>query len=444
MTDTFTFTDGRTGNTFDAPIEDGTVRATALRQAKASDDDFGLMTYDPAFMNTASVRSAITFIDGDKGILRHRGYPIEQLAERSTYLETAYLLIFGELPTQEELAHWAHDITHHTFLHENVKRLMEGFRYDAHPMGMLISVVAALSTFYPEASDVDDHGARMRQVVRLIAKVPTIAAWSFRHNQGLPYVYPDNELGFTANLLSMIFRMAEPVLRRAGARAGARGALHPARRPRAELQRERDAVDRVVESRPVRVAGRRRGCALRPAARRRERSGPADAGGDRRPEARARVHRERQGRARPPDGLRPSRLQELRPARADHQADGGRGLRDHRPEPAARHRARAGEDRARGRLLRLTQAVPERRLLLGADLPGARPADCDVPGHVRDPADGRLARAVARGRAGPGAEDRAAAPDLHRLRRARLRRARGPAAPRDDVVARARSELVRN
>ncbi|HLM35086.1 MAG TPA: citrate synthase [Gaiellaceae bacterium] len=210
MTDTLTFTDGRTGTTFDAPIEDGTVRATALRQARASDDDFGLMTYDPAFMNTASVRSAITFIDGDKGILRYRGYPIEQLAERSTYLETAYLLIFGELPTQEELAHWAHDVTHHTFLHENVKRLMEGFRYDAHPMGMLISVVAALSTFYPEASKVDDREVRMRQVVRLIAKVPTIAAWSFRHNQGLPYVYPENELGFTANFLSMIFRMAEP------------------------------------------------------------------------------------------------------------------------------------------------------------------------------------------------------------------------------------------
>src|SRR3954453_18650229 len=210
MTDMLTLSDGRTGNTFEVPIEDGAIPATALRRAKVADDDFGLMTYDPAFMNTAAVRSAITFIDGDRGILRYRGYPIDQLAERSTYLETAYLLIFGDLPNPEQLAHWAHDITHHTFLHENVKRLMEGFRYAAHPMGMLISVVAALSTFSPEASGVEDHGAGMRQVVRLIAKVPTIAAWSFRHNQGLPYVYPDNELGFTANFLSMIFRMAEP------------------------------------------------------------------------------------------------------------------------------------------------------------------------------------------------------------------------------------------
>ena len=210
MTDTLRFTDERTATTFEAPIEDGAVRATALRQAKVDDDDFGLMTYDPAFMNTASVRSAITYIDGDRGILRYRGYPIDQLAERSTYLETAYLLIFGELPTQEQLAHWANDVTHHTFLHENVKRLMEGFRYDAHPMGMLISVVAALSTFYPEASNVDDPEVRMQQVVRLIAKVPTIAAFSYRNNRGLPYVYPDNELGFTANFLSMMYRIAEP------------------------------------------------------------------------------------------------------------------------------------------------------------------------------------------------------------------------------------------
>ncbi len=157
-----------------------------------------------------SVRSAITFIDGDRGILRYRGYPIEQLAERATYLETAYLLVFGELPTNSELARWSEEITHHTFVHENVKTLMQGFRYDAHPMGMLISAVAALSTFYPEAARVDDPEIRMQQVVRLIAKVPTIAAWSYRHNRGLPYVYPDNGLGFTANFLSMMFRVAEP------------------------------------------------------------------------------------------------------------------------------------------------------------------------------------------------------------------------------------------
>ncbi|HEX7626232.1 MAG TPA: citrate synthase [Gaiellaceae bacterium] len=203
MPDTLTFTDGRNGESFEAPIEDGAIRATALKPT-------GLISYDPAFLNTASVKSAITYIDGDAGILRYRGYPIEQLAEKTTYLEVAYLLIHGELPTQEELAHWAHDITMHTFVHENVKQLMEGFRYDAHPMGMLTSVVAALSTFYPEARNVDDPDVRMQQAVRLIAKVPTIAAWSYRHSRGLPFVYPDNDLGFTANFLSMMFRIAEP------------------------------------------------------------------------------------------------------------------------------------------------------------------------------------------------------------------------------------------
>jgi citrate synthase len=221
MPDTLTITDNRTGRTFEVPIEDGAIRATALRQATAEGDDQGLASYDPAYLNTASVRSAITYIDGDRGILRYRGYPIEQLAERSTYLETAYLLVFGELPTVAELERWSDEIKHHTFVHENVRSLMQGFRYDAHPMGMLISVVAALSTFYPEAAHVEDPELRMQQVVRLIAKVPTIAAWSYRHSRGLPYVYPDNELDFSANFLSMIFRIAEsryraePALKRA-------------------------------------------------------------------------------------------------------------------------------------------------------------------------------------------------------------------------------------
>jgi citrate synthase len=210
MADTLTITDNRTGRSYEVPIEDGAIRATALRQIKVEDDDFGLMSYDPAFLNTASARSAITFIDGDRGILRYRGYPIEQLAEQSTYLETAYLLLFGELPSRAELDVWADEITHHTFVHENVKQLMEGFRYDAHPMGIFISVVAALSTFYPEASQVDDPELRLVEAQRLIAKVPTIAAWSYRHNRGLPYVYPDNELGFVENFLSMMFKMAEP------------------------------------------------------------------------------------------------------------------------------------------------------------------------------------------------------------------------------------------
>ena len=202
MPDTITLTDNRTGAAVEAPVEDGAVRATALRE-------LGLLSYDPAFLNTASVRSAITFIDGDAGILRYRGYPIEQLAEESTYLETAYLLLFGELPTEDELGRFEHDVTYHTFLHENMKRLMEGFRYDAHPMGMFVSVVAALGTLYPEAAKVDDPHVRLAQVVRLIAKVPTIAAWSYRHSRGLPYVYPDNDLTFAENFLSMMFQMGE-------------------------------------------------------------------------------------------------------------------------------------------------------------------------------------------------------------------------------------------
>jgi len=209
-TDSLSVTDNRTGTAYELPIADGAIHATELRKIKVDEGDFGLMSYDPAFLNTASCRSAVTFIDGDLGILRYRGYPIEQLAVESTYLETAYLLLFGELPTAAELAVWEDEITHHTFVHENVKRLMEAFRYDAHAMGMLVSSVAALSTFYPEAAQVDDPENRLLQAKRLIAKVPTLAAWAYRHSRGLPYVYPDNDLGFTGNFLSMMFRMAEP------------------------------------------------------------------------------------------------------------------------------------------------------------------------------------------------------------------------------------------
>ena len=210
MADTLTITDNRTGATYEVPVEEGAIRAAALRQIKVSEDDFGLLSYDPAFMNTASCRSGITFIDGDRGILRYRGIPIEQLAVESTYLETAYLLLFGELPTDDAFFRFKHEVTYHTFLHENVKTLMQGFRYDAHPMGMFVSVAAALGTLYPEASRVDDPQVRLEQVVRLIAKVPTIAAWSYRHSKGLPYVYPDNDLTFSENFLSMMFKMAEP------------------------------------------------------------------------------------------------------------------------------------------------------------------------------------------------------------------------------------------
>jgi citrate synthase len=207
--DTLTVTDNRTGKSYEIPIEDNTIRATELRKIKTTDDDFGLMTYDPAFMATASCRSAVTFIDGEKGILEYRGYPIEQLAEKSSYLEVAYLLINGELPTASQLDEWDQEITIHTFVHENIKEFMQGFRYDAHPMGMLLASVGALSTFYPEASAIKDEQTRYMQMIRLLAKMPTLAAFSYRHNRGMPYVYPDNDLSYPGNFLSMIYKVAE-------------------------------------------------------------------------------------------------------------------------------------------------------------------------------------------------------------------------------------------
>jgi citrate synthase len=218
--DSLTITDNRTGKTYEVPIQGGTVRAMDLRQIKTGADDFGLMTYDPAFTNTASCRSRITFIDGDKGILNYRGYPIEQLAERGTFLETAFLILNGELPSKAAHAEWVSNITHHTMVHENIKELMAGFRYDAHPMGMLASTVAALSTFYPEAKDVRDATNRRQQIHRLIAKMPTLAAFAYRHSVGLPYAYPRNELSYCGNFLHMMFNVGgdyevNPTLERA-------------------------------------------------------------------------------------------------------------------------------------------------------------------------------------------------------------------------------------
>jgi citrate synthase len=207
--ESLTVTDNRTGKTYEVPIEDGTVRAMAFREMKVDEDDFGLMTYDPAYTNTASTRSAITFIDGDKGILEYRGYPIEQLAEKSSYLEVAYLLVHGELPTSQQLQAWVDEITIHTFVHENVKKFMEGFRYDAHPMGMLCGSVGALSTFYPDANNIKDPENRHIQTIRLIAKMPTLAAFAYRHTQGQPYVYPDNDLSYSGNFLNMMYKMTE-------------------------------------------------------------------------------------------------------------------------------------------------------------------------------------------------------------------------------------------
>jgi len=221
MKETLTVIDNRTGRTYEIPIQHGTIRAMDLRQIRVSDEDFGLMSYDPGFLNTAFCKSRITYIDGERGILLYRGYPIEQLAEKSTYLETAYLLIFGELPTRAQLEDWVYNITHHTIIHENIKKFIDGFHYDAHPMGILVSTVAALSTFYPEAKNIFDPEVRLKQIWRLIAKMPTLAAFAYRHSIGMPYAYPDNDLSYTGNFLNMMFKKTElkykvnPVLERA-------------------------------------------------------------------------------------------------------------------------------------------------------------------------------------------------------------------------------------
>jgi citrate synthase len=219
--DTLTITDNRTGKSYEIPIEHDTIKSMDLRKIKVEEDDFGMMTYDPGFTNTASCISKVTFIDGERGILRYRGYPIDQLAEKSNYLETAYLLLFGELPTKEQYDDWVYNITNHTFVHENVKTFMNGYQYDAHPMGMLVSTVAALSTLYPESKKIDDPETRLHQVYRLIGKMPTLAAYAYRHKMGFPYVYPDNQLSYTGNFLNMLFKMSEvkyevnPILERA-------------------------------------------------------------------------------------------------------------------------------------------------------------------------------------------------------------------------------------
>ena len=218
--DTLTIIDNRTGKKYDIPIKDGAIKATDLFQIKVGEDD-GLVSYDPGFMNTASCQSKITYIDGDRGILRYRGYPIEQIAEKSTYLETAYLILYGELPTQSELQDWTRNITFHSIIHENIKKLIDGFHHDAHPMGILVSTVGALSTFYPEAKKIFDVKSRHDQTYRLISKMPTLAAFAYRHSLGLPYSYPDNDLSYTGNFLNMLFKMTEikykphPVLERA-------------------------------------------------------------------------------------------------------------------------------------------------------------------------------------------------------------------------------------
>src|SRR6201988_3676634 len=207
--DSLTITDNRNGRQYEVPIKHDTIRAIDLRPIKIDPSDFGMMSYDPAYSNTASCISKITFIDGNKGILRYRGYSIEELSEKSTYLETAYLLLYGELPTKSQLADWTYHITHHTFIHESIKKFIDGFHYDAHPMGMLISTVAALSTFYPDAKDIFNPDSRRKQTYRLIGKMPTLAAFAYRHTLGMPFVYPDNDLTYCGNFLNMLFRTTE-------------------------------------------------------------------------------------------------------------------------------------------------------------------------------------------------------------------------------------------
>ena len=302
-----------------------------FRQIKVSEDDFGLMTYDPAFTNTASCRSSITYIDGEAGVLEHRGYPIEQLCEQSSYLEVAYLLVYGELPTREQLDEWMFEITHHTFVHENIKKFVEGFRYDAHPMGMLLATTGALSTFYPDAKNIDDEQERHMAAVRLIAKMPTLAAFAYRHNLGLPYVYPDNDLSYPGNFLSMMFKMTEaqyepdPRLEKA---LDVLWILHADH----EQNCSTSAVRSVGSSagRPLLGGGRRRGRPLRAAARRRQRGRAAHARPDRHDRQHPRLPRGREEARRAADGLRPPRLQELRPARAGHQGARRRGVRGDR------------------------------------------------------------------------------------------------------------------
>ena len=424
MADTLTITDNRTGKKYELPIQDGTIRAMDLRQIKTAADDFGLMTYDPAFMNTANCRSAITYIDGDKGILLYRGYPIEQLAEESDFLETAYLILFGELPTASQQQAWTREITLHTMLHENIKKLMEGFQYDAHPMAIFLSTVGAMSGFYPEAKNIFDKSSRLRQTHRLIAKVPSIAAWAYRHSIGRPYVYPDNDLSFTGNFLNMLFKMTElkfqpnPVLTRA---LDVLFILHADHEQNCSTTTMRTIGSSHVDPYSA-MAGA--AAAL---------YGPLHGGAN---EAVLRMLNEIGSVGKVPEFIKKVKSGEAGnrlmgfghrvyksydPRAKVDQAHRRHRVHRHRQEPAARNRARARADRAAGRLLHHPQAVPERRLLLRPDLPGDGLPGRDVPGPLRHPAHRRLDRAVGRDAARPRAEDRAAAADLRRAPAARLR-----------------------
>jgi citrate synthase len=346
--DALSVTDRRTGRTYELPIVDGTIRATDLKKIRTGDDDVGLMAYDPAFMNTASCRSSVTYLDGDAGILRYRGYPIEQLAEKCTFLEVAWLLVFGELPTRTQLSAWEQEIRLHTLIHENMKQIIDAFRYDAHPMGILIAVAAGLSTFYKDAGDVKNPQSRRLQTVRLLGKMPTIAAFAYRHSLGQRVTYPDNRFSYTGNFLHMLFDVggdwhAHPVLEKT---LEVLFVLHADHEQNCSTNAMRSVTSSQVDpfcgvaAATAALYGPLHGGANEAVLRM-----LGEIGSDR--EGRG-LHQVGEGGRAAPDGLRPSRLQELRPARAHHQGVGLPGLRRHRQEPAARHRARAREDRAAG------------------------------------------------------------------------------------------------
>ncbi len=331
--ETVSLVDNRNETSCEVPIFKGTIRAMDLRQIKTHPDDFGMMTYDPAFMNTASCQSAVTFIDGDKGILRYRGYPIEQLAEKCTFLEVAYLILFGELPTSAQLTEWTNKITHHTMLLETTKKFLEGFRYDAHPMGMFISSVAALATIYPEARKVHDPENRALQIQRLIGKVPTIAAHIYRHSLGYPYVYPDNDLSYTENFMNMLWKMVEPKYRANPVLSKALDILFIL-----HADHEQNCSTNVMRAVGSSLADPFVCVGAAAAAL----SGPLHGGAneevlkmldeigskDRVP---AYIERVKSGRSKT-DGIRASRLQELRSARQDHQVGCRPSLRDYGKE----------------------------------------------------------------------------------------------------------------
>ncbi|MCW3020233.1 MAG: citrate synthase, partial [Solirubrobacterales bacterium] len=391
---TLTVTDNRTGQTYELPIQDGTVRGMDLRQIKTDDHDFGLMVYDPAYMNTASCRSSITYIDGDAGILQHRGYPIEQLCEHSTYLEVAYLLINDRLPNRAELEGWVEEITVHTFVHENVKDFMQGFRYDANPMGMLVASVGALSTFYPDANKIHEERVRAMQIIRLLAKMPTLAAFAFRHNMGQPYVYPDNDLNYAGNFLSMMYKMTElkyepdPRLERA---LDVLFILHADHEQNASTSAVRSVGSTQVDPYSALAAGVAalygplHGGANEQALRMLERIGtveniPAFLEGVKHGDERLmgfghRVYKNYDPRAR----IIRKYLDDV------FEVRGKSPLLDVATEL---------EKRARRRVLHLEKALPQRRLLLRPDLRGTGAARGDVPGDVRDRPDQRLDRPV--------------------------------------------------